>query len=120
MTNCDSFYNGKESMRPGVSLPQTGWDPAGALDFVEWDPFRRVSCEVCDIDKDDHLILICDRCHRGYHMYCVRPVIVNVPTDEWLCTRWTPVEQNGKSYIDMVDEVQKNTRSICDFFSFTF
>lgn len=112
--------NDQSSLRPGLSQKQCGWDPAGGLDLLEYDPYRIVHCEVCSIDKDDHLILICDMCQRGFHMYCVRPVIVNVPTKEWLCFRCSPLVQNGKSYNDIVNKFMKDTKIIIDFLKLSF
>lgn len=73
-------------VRNCLGRPSTGWDPAGAFSYVQWDPFRDTVCSICHQDKDEHLILICDGCHAGYHMYCLRPVLVNVPTTDWFCS----------------------------------
>lgn len=31
-------------------------------------------------------VVICDRCSRGFHTYCLRPVMVNIPQSTWLCS----------------------------------
>ncbi len=58
--------------RPGV-INRGMWDPANGFPFLSWDPYLTVTCEICNIDKDDHQVVICDKCHCGYHTYCVRP-----------------------------------------------
>lgn len=58
--------------RPGV-INRGMWDPANGFPFLSWDPYLTVTCEICNVDKDDHLVVICDKCHSGYHTYCVRP-----------------------------------------------
>ena len=80
------------------------WDPAGVYSYTRWDPSQSLICELCGIDKDDNqgemrcfgvflstiifsssywlsvfAVVICDQCHVGFHSYCLRPVMVNIP-----------------------------------------
>lgn len=104
--------------RGGISQHNCcGWDPANAVGHVLWDPYGAVLCELCKVDKDDHQILICDGCHLGYHMYCVRPVIVNVPTAEWLCSRCTTGQQDGPTFGDLVSELECEPSKLMEFLS---
>eukprot|EP00591_Stephanopyxis_turris_P007600 CAMPEP_0195514418 /NCGR_PEP_ID=MMETSP0794_2-20130614/5812_1 /TAXON_ID=515487 /ORGANISM="Stephanopyxis turris, Strain CCMP 815" /LENGTH=760 /DNA_ID=CAMNT_0040642661 /DNA_START=144 /DNA_END=2423 /DNA_ORIENTATION=+ len=95
-----SFINDPNSMRSSVSKPNLRWDPANVHEHFLWDPYGNIICEICKIDKDDHQILICDTCHLGYHMYCVRPVIVNVPRSEWICSRCSVGRSEEASFAD--------------------
>jgi len=70
-------------VRPGCNVAM--WDPAGCFDHLSWDPYASTICEICGIDKDDNQVVICDECHSGFHTYCLRPVMVNIPNDEWIC-----------------------------------
>jgi len=79
----DCILCDEQHVRSGVEY--LSWDPAGAKKYVVWDPYQSVSCEICKRDNNDHQMLICDQCENGYHMYCLRPMIVNVPANEWLC-----------------------------------
>ena len=45
--------------RPSVSDEFSVWDPAGGLGYIEWNPFNAIVCEVCHMDVDEHLVLIC-------------------------------------------------------------
>jgi len=80
--------------RPGV-INRGMWDPANGFPFLSWDPYLTVTCEICNVDKDDHLVVICDKCHSGYHTYCVRPVMVVVPKDDWLCAKCSTGQPNA-------------------------
>ena len=79
-----SVVNNLYDVRSGVSAGM--WDPAGCSDHLSWDPFDSTVCQICSIDKDDNQVVICDNCHNGFHMYCVRPVMVNIPKEDWFCS----------------------------------
>ncbi len=38
------------------------------------------------MDNNDNQVVICDKCHCGFHTYCLRPVMVNIPKGDWLCS----------------------------------
>ncbi|KAJ2864115.1 hypothetical protein GGH94_003149 [Coemansia aciculifera] len=42
-------------------------------------------CEICKHSENDDKMLICDGCNRGYHMYCLRPLLTTIPTNDWYC-----------------------------------
>jgi hypothetical protein len=90
--------------RPGVKMPR--YDPANMFHYTHWDPSQCLVCELCGIDKDDNQgafiyfpgcrsfivftdiclpVVICEECHLGFHAYCLRPVMVNIPTVSDLC-----------------------------------
>lgn len=49
------------------------------------DSYGDVTCEKCDSgDRDDELLL-CDKCDKGFHMKCLRPIVVRVPVGPWVC-----------------------------------
>lgn len=75
--------NNPNDVRPGCSGGM--WDPAGCSNYLSWDPFDSAVCQICFIDKDDNQVVICDNCHNGFHMYCMRPVMVNIPKGDWFC-----------------------------------
>ncbi|XP_057418219.1 probable Histone-lysine N-methyltransferase ATXR5 [Lotus japonicus] len=42
-------------------------------------------CDLCESgDRPDELLL-CDKCDKGFHMKCVRPIVFRVPIGSWLC-----------------------------------
>eukprot|EP01018_Ginkgo_biloba_P012475 Gb_02491 [translate_table: standard] len=44
-----------------------------------------IFCEECGLGDGETEMLLCDKCDRGYHMYCLRPVVVRVPAGAWFC-----------------------------------
>ncbi|XP_046439132.1 bromodomain adjacent to zinc finger domain protein 2B-like isoform X2 [Daphnia pulex] len=53
---------------------------------VAWDKsIVKASCQFCHSgDKEDQLLL-CDGCNKGYHTYCFRPPMDNIPVGDWFC-----------------------------------
>ncbi len=42
-------------------------------------------CEKCKGGHYEEKIILCDRCDRGWHMFCLSPPLNNVPEGEWIC-----------------------------------
>lgn len=36
------------------------------------------------------LTLLCDECNRGWHMYCMKPKITEIPKGDWFCIKCRP------------------------------
>ena len=34
---------------------------------------------------DDNKMLVCDTCDKGYHTFCLRPVMTTIPKNGWKC-----------------------------------
>ncbi|XP_047328587.1 histone-lysine N-methyltransferase ATXR6-like [Impatiens glandulifera] len=47
--------------------------------------YSNTCCEKCGSGKFDDELLLCDKCDRGYHLFCLRPVMVSVPKGSWFC-----------------------------------
>ena len=43
-----------------------------------------VVCDECG-SGDDEVLLLCDKCDKGFHLTCHRPVVVRVPIGPWFC-----------------------------------
>ena len=43
------------------------------------------ACEVCEATDDDALMVLCDKCNCGYHIYCLVPPLREVPTGDFFC-----------------------------------
>ncbi len=42
-------------------------------------------CEVCQSSAHETSMLVCEKCDRGYHTFCLYPVLPFIPKGEWLC-----------------------------------
>ncbi|XP_017779686.1 PREDICTED: bromodomain adjacent to zinc finger domain protein 1A isoform X2 [Nicrophorus vespilloides] len=52
-------------------------------DCVMWN--KTVSCQICRKAKNLTQMLLCDDCNSGYHLYCLKPKLSEVPEGEWFC-----------------------------------
>ena len=44
-----------------------------------------LNCELCKGGHHEEKIILCDRCDRGCHLFCLSPPLEQVPEGEWLC-----------------------------------
>ena len=42
-------------------------------------------CEVCQGEENWENMIICDGCDRGFHTYCLKPQMKEIPTEGWKC-----------------------------------
>ncbi|KAL7230347.1 hypothetical protein ACSBR2_008774 [Camellia fascicularis] len=47
--------------------------------------YSDVVCEQCGSGERPDEILLCDRCDKGFHMLCLRPIVVRIPIGSWYC-----------------------------------
>ncbi|XP_073012288.1 histone-lysine N-methyltransferase ATXR6 [Typha latifolia] len=51
----------------------------------EDDPIEAIHCEQCGSGDSAAELLLCDRCNCGFHLFCLRPILVCVPKGLWFC-----------------------------------
>lgn len=49
--------------------------------------YSNIRCEQCGYGDQPDELLLCDKCDNGFHMKCVRPIVVRVPIGSWLCPK---------------------------------
>ncbi|XP_037491589.1 probable Histone-lysine N-methyltransferase ATXR5 isoform X2 [Jatropha curcas] len=54
---------------------------------VERADYSDVSCEQCGSGERADELLLCDKCDKGFHMKCVRPIVARVPIGSWFCPK---------------------------------
>lgn len=42
-------------------------------------------CEECGKGDAAEEMLLCDKCDRGFHTFCLSPILVTVPPGDWIC-----------------------------------
>ena len=59
---------------------------------VAWSKsLMNVRCRICRRKGGDEYMLLCDGCDHGYHTYCLRPPLFDIPEDDWFCYDCCPV-----------------------------
>jgi len=76
-----------------------------------------VFCKVCDGGSDENLLILCEKCLKGYHIYCLSPPLDSVPAGDWFCDRCAGrhtggdimEEEEGLEFDDpnLIDEVSQ-------------
>lgn len=54
----------------------------GEVDVSELSDFHNEHCELCFTGGQ---LLCCDGCERAYHLSCVNPPMLEIPTGDWFC-----------------------------------
>ena len=85
----------------------------GTVPFGEL-AFCKTMCEVCHKGDDDENIILCDKCNRGYHLYCLKPILPSVPSGEWYCDKCR--ERDIKKYYSNRKKLEESQSLIVDFF----
>lgn len=81
---------------------------------VDRDDYSRVVCNQCGSGEDSDEILLCDRCDDGYHMLCLRPIVVRVPIGSWYCPSCSqnrPVKRFSQTKVIDFFRIQKCAKS---------
>ncbi|XP_042495467.1 probable Histone-lysine N-methyltransferase ATXR5 [Macadamia integrifolia] len=47
--------------------------------------YSDAGCEECGSGDRAEVMLLCDKCDKGFHMFCLRPIVVRVPSGPWFC-----------------------------------
>ncbi|XP_011403168.2 PREDICTED: uncharacterized protein LOC105312320 [Amphimedon queenslandica] len=59
--------------------------PTRRFEDVLVDPNDVTYCEICHRSNNENVLLLCDGCDKGYHMYCLTPPLSSVPEGTWYC-----------------------------------
>ncbi|GAM25462.1 hypothetical protein SAMD00019534_086370 [Acytostelium subglobosum LB1] len=82
------------SSRSGSGSSSSGSDSESDDDSsgLDSDELNNLTCSNCKTGADDDKILLCDTdgCGRGYHTYCLRYKLEEIPKGKWVCDhcRW--------------------------------
>jgi hypothetical protein len=55
-----------------------------------WIPPLDYPCQVCQKIDDANQMLLCDNCNGGYHLFCLKPELTQVPAGIWYCLSRSP------------------------------
>lgn len=73
---------------PGPDTSDTAAQPQGSPVPSSPDQFADTACCICAKGEDElgANMLLCEGCHRGFHLHCLDPPLSAVPEGEWLCS----------------------------------
>ncbi|WMV20765.1 hypothetical protein MTR67_014150 [Solanum verrucosum] len=70
-----------EAPKPGRTLRNR----SNSRKMVDEDEYSDTSCEKCGSGEYPAQLLLCDKCDRGFHLFCLRPILASVPKGSWFC-----------------------------------
>lgn len=68
---------------------------------------------ICRRKNDPEHTLLCDECNKGWHMFCLKPKITQIPQGDWFCPRCRPDDYKPKSrkrrqvFVEEVEEEEE-------------
>ncbi|CAO1630957.1 unnamed protein product [Parajaminaea phylloscopi] len=74
-----------------------------------WRCMECKECEVCGEKGDDAAIMFCDRCDRGWHLYCLDPPLAEPPRGQWYCPTCQQLGEHVKSVVSRKSNPMKQT-----------
>lgn len=89
------------------------------------DLYSELGCEECGGGDKEEEILLCDKCDKGYHLDCLRPIVPRVPFGHWYCPscsdhiRPRMAQAKSLTQTSILDffRIQKCSESVADFTS---
>ncbi|KAL4351412.1 hypothetical protein GQ457_06G043160 [Hibiscus cannabinus] len=79
--------------RPSPSSPPKKLRPMSEIldrakyAVVERADYSDIICEQCGSGERPEELLLCDKCDKGFHMRCLRPIVARIPIGSWLCPK---------------------------------
>ncbi|XP_031125306.1 lysine-specific demethylase lid isoform X2 [Ipomoea triloba] len=56
-------------------------------------------CEQCKSGLHGEVMLLCDRCNKGWHIYCLSPPLKQVPPGNWYCLECLNSEKDSFGFV---------------------
>ncbi|XP_040380778.1 lysine-specific demethylase 5C isoform X2 [Oryza brachyantha] len=56
-------------------------------------------CEQCNSGLHGDVMLLCDRCDKGWHLYCLSPPLKSVPPGNWYCSECMNSDRNCFGFV---------------------
>jgi hypothetical protein len=51
--------------------------------WCDYVPVAMQNCQFCHSGDNEDKLLLCDGCDKGYHTYCFKPKMENIPDGDW-------------------------------------
>lgn len=56
-------------------------------------------CEQCRSGLHGDVMLLCDRCNKGWHLYCLSPPLERVPSGNWYCLECVNSDKDSFGFV---------------------
>ncbi|KAI9003733.1 hypothetical protein BC832DRAFT_559809 [Gaertneriomyces semiglobifer] len=89
-------------------------EPMAETEELEWKPGD--VCEVCFDESSAEKILLCDQCNRGFHTFCLRPRLLDIPQGEWLCPHCLVNSSNDYGFEEAPRRSLEEFHQVADYF----
>ena len=90
-TQCSCVQAWRCSLSKCTSLSQIALHLSVLECSIAWDKsLKNARCKMCRRGKDEDCLLLCDKCDRGYHTYCLTPPLKSIPKTDWFCPDCQP------------------------------
>jgi bromodomain adjacent to zinc finger domain protein 1A len=88
----------EESLMKSTSYAQVFLHYNILHDSILWSrSAQRVGCMICRRKNDPEQTLLCDECNKGWHMFCLKPKLTQIPQGDWFCPRCRPDDYKPKT-----------------------
>ncbi|VFQ70792.1 unnamed protein product [Cuscuta campestris] len=71
-------------------------------------------CEQCKSGMHGEVMLLCDRCNKGWHIYCLSPPLKQVPPGNWYCLECLNSEKDSFGFVPGKDYSLEAFRRVDD------
>lgn len=73
-------------------------------------------CEQCHSGAHEKSMLLCDRCNRGWHLYCLSPPLAAIPHGNWYCLECLASENDSFGFAQGKDHSYESFQRVADRF----
>ncbi|XP_070490285.1 bromodomain adjacent to zinc finger domain protein 1A isoform X2 [Chironomus tepperi] len=99
----------EESLMKSTNFSQVFLHYSILQDSIKWSrSAEKIGCLVCRSKSDPEQTLLCDQCNKGWHMFCLKPKLTQIPHGDWFCPRCRPedyiVKRNRKRPAVVIEE----------------
>lgn len=56
-------------------------------------------CEQCKSGLHGDVMLLCDRCDKGWHLYCLSPPLESIPSGNWYCLQCVNSDKDSFGFV---------------------
>ncbi|ESQ29025.1 hypothetical protein EUTSA_v10023217mg [Eutrema salsugineum] len=60
------------------------------------------ACEQCKSGKHGEVMLLCDSCNKGWHIYCLSPPLKHIPPGNWYCLECLNTDEETFGFVPVM------------------